>query len=170
MIKMINLFESERLYFREFIPEDAEKLFALNSDPEVIQYTGDPPFESVESAKDFILNYDHYQRHGFGRWAVVLKENNEFIGWCGLKYNEEEEIDIGFRFFKKYWGMGYATESAAATLHFGIKTLKLKRIVGRAAHENKASLKVLEKVGFSYLDRRTCHGIDMAHYYEFTVE
>jgi len=167
---MDKLFESDRLYFREFIPSDAEMLFALNSDPDVIKYTGDPPFESVESAKAFILSYDHYQQHGFGRWAVVLKETKEFIGWCGLKYNEEEEIDIGFRFFKKYWGNGYATESAMASIHFAINTLKLKRIVGRAAHENKASIAVLEKVGFNFKDRRMCHGIDNAHYYEYIVK
>ena len=167
---MDDLFTSERLYFREFTLKDAEMLFALNNDSEVIKYTGDPPFESIESACNFILNYDHYRKHGFGRWAVILKENNECIGWCGLKYNEEEEIDIGFRFFKKYWGRGYATESATATLHFGVNTLKLNRIVGRAAQENKASIKVLEKVGFSYIDRRMCHGIENAHYYEYTVK
>ena len=72
-------------------------------DPDVIKYTGNPPFESEEEAKFFLDNYNDYNKNGFGRWAVILKDTKEFICWCGLKLNEDDLIDIGFRFFKKYW-------------------------------------------------------------------
>ena len=156
---MKSLFESSRLYFREFMIEDAEGLYLLNLDPEVIRYTGDPPFESITAAKHFIENYDHYQLYGFGRWAMIRKEDDAFLGWCGIKYNEDKEIDIGFRLMKKYWNRGYASEAALATINFSRSSLKINILVARAAKENIASLRVLEKLGFSYVNRVECHGI-----------
>lgn len=166
---MTKLFDSPRLYFREFEEKDAEDLYKLNSDPEVVRYTGDAPFESIESALKFIQNYDHYKKHGFGRWAVIAKENDDFIGWCGLKFNEEDEIDIGFRFFQKEWGKGYATESAKATIKYGVSNLKMNHFVGRAAKENSASVKVLEKIGFVFQEQRMCHGIEDALYFTLNI-
>lgn len=131
--------------------EDAESIYLLNLDPEVIKYTCDLPFESVEKAKDFIENYNHYKLYGFGRWAVIGKSDNEFLGWCGLKYTAElNEYDIGFRFFKKYWNQGFATEAAIKCLEIGFKEFKMKEIVGRAMKGNIASIKVLEKIGMKY--------------------
>jgi RimJ/RimL family protein N-acetyltransferase len=162
---MKELFSSERLYFREFAIEDAEKLFLLNSDPEVIRYTGDAAFEDIKAAEVFIQAYDHYRLHGFGRWAVIRRSDDRFIGWCGLKFNEDDEIDIGFRFFREEWGKGYAGEAAQATLHYADQGLKIARIVGRAMPENIASVKVLEKLGFVFQEKRACHGMAGAHYF-----
>ncbi|MFI1771442.1 GNAT family N-acetyltransferase [Thalassobellus citreus] len=105
----------------------------------------------MNSSKLFLENYDHYKKFGLGRWAVINKENNEFLGWCGLKFSEElNEYDIGFRFFKKHWNKGYATESAKSCVEYGLNKLKLHEIVGRAMTENKASIRVLEKIGLEY--------------------
>ena len=93
------LLSTPRLLLREFSPSDAAAMYSLNSDPEVIRYTGDAPFESVQAAKTFLKSYNEYQNNGYGRWAVVLKESGAFIGWCGLKLNEENLVDLGFRFF-----------------------------------------------------------------------
>ncbi len=143
--------ETERLYLREITPDDAQFAYDLNLDEEVIRYTGDGPFESVAAAKEFLEKYDHYRKYGFGRWAVVRKSDNEILGWCGLKYSEDkDEFDIGFRFFKKYWNAGYATESAAACLKIGFEKFDMKTIVGKARKENLASIRVLEKLGLSY--------------------
>ncbi len=146
-----SLFETNRLWFRQFINEDKIHLFDLNSDEEVIRFTGDSAFASIEQASDFINNYNHYRQYGFGRWAVILKDSNEFIGWCGLKYNPElDEVDLGFRLFKKYWNNGYATEAAQGCINYGFLKLGLTRIVGRAMNENKASIAVLLKLGLRY--------------------
>lgn len=155
------MFESKRLILRELTPEDAEQFYLLNTDPEVIRYTGDEPFESIESAKQFLEKYDQYQKYGFGRWAVILKADNSFLGWCGLKYTlEKDEVDVGFRFFRKYWNLGYATEAAQVSLETGREKFGINEIVGRAMKENLASVKVLEKIGLTYFDDFNFDGVE----------
>jgi RimJ/RimL family protein N-acetyltransferase len=147
------ILETERLLLREFTPKDGFHFYHLNNDPDVVKYTGNSAFSSLEEANKFILNYNDYKLNGFGRWAVLLKDTNEFLGWCGLKFEEEKnEIDLGFRFYKKYWRKGYATESAIACVNYGFNKLKLKEIVGRAYLENKASISVLKKCGLIFVE------------------
>lgn len=147
----MTILKTKRLTLREFELSDANSLYELNSDPEVIKYTGDPPFKNIEDAKEFILNYSHYKKYGFGRWAVILNSTNEFIGWCGIKYTEEkDEHDLGFRFFRKYWGEGYASESAAACVDYAYNLLNINKLYGRAMKDNIASIRVLEKIGMKY--------------------
>ncbi|MGD9487379.1 MAG: GNAT family N-acetyltransferase [Calditrichaceae bacterium] len=162
------IIETERLFLREFKSSDAEKMYELNSDPEVIKFTGDLPFKSIESAKEFIENYSDYKLQGYGRWAVITKDSNEFIGWCGLKYNEENFTDIGFRFFQKIWNKGFATEAAKATLEYGFNILNLDEIIGRASTDNKPSIKVLEKLKMSFWKLDTCEGIENSAYYRIS--
>ncbi len=143
------IFETSRLLLREFNLEDASNLFHLNSNPNVVRYTGDEAFEAIEEAKLFLENYQDYHLNGYGRWAVITKENNRFIGWCGLKLSDNE-TDIGFRFFEEEWNKGYATESALACLEYGFEQLRINQIVGRAMRANVASIKVLEKIGLTF--------------------
>ncbi|WP_428224684.1 GNAT family N-acetyltransferase [Flavobacterium sp.] len=148
---MKKILETPRLYLRELKVTDAEDFFLLNQDPEVIRYTGDVAFNHISEAVSFLQNYNPYELYDYGRWAVIRKEDNAFLGWCGLKYSSDlDEVDVGFRFFKKYWNQGYATESAKASLHYGFETLHLNKIVGRAMKANSASIKVLEKIGMKY--------------------
>ncbi len=149
--------ETDRLILREFEERDAEHLYLLNLDPDVIKFTGDKAFKDIEEASVFLKNYKQYQEYGFGRWAAIKKESNEFIGWCGLKYSKEiNEHDLGFRLFKKNWNKGYATEAAIACIKFGFNTFKIKQILGRAMKENQSSIKVLIKSGMQF-----------SHNYEF---
>lgn len=159
------LFESARLGYREFSPDDASDLFRLNSDPEVIRYTGDPPFSSEEEARAFILGYDRYRRDGYGRWSVVSKETFKLLGWCGLN-RIDGDIDLGYRFFRSAWGQGFATEAARACLDFGFNQLGMSRIIARALPENIASWKVLEKVGMTFTGFGSCKGLKGARLYE----
>lgn len=145
------ILETDRFLLRELTVDDAMSFYELNENPKVIQYTGDRSFESVEEALSFLQNYKDYEENGYGRWAVIDKSNNEFLGWCGLKYDpSKEETDLGFRFFEKFWNRGVATESAIACLKYGLDQLKIKKIVGRAMSENIASIKVLQKLGFIF--------------------
>ncbi len=145
------ILETRRLFLREIIPDDSEAAYELNLDPEVIQYTGDVTFANIEEAREFLRVYDHYKKYGFGRWAVIDKSNQEFLGWCGLKYTSKlNEHDIGFRFFKKHWNKGYATEAATACLDAGFNRFGMKQIVGRVMPENKASIRVLIKSAWSF--------------------
>lgn len=145
------ILETERLILREFIPSDGYHFFHLNNDSDVIKYTGNAPFKNLEEANSFIKNYNEYEKRGYGRWAVCLKKTNEFLGWCGLKYEEEyDQIDLGYRFYKKHWGLGYATESADACVNYGFNQLNIEKIVGRALIKNKDSIKVLQKCNFTF--------------------
>lgn len=145
------ILETPRFYLREMTADDAEAAFLLNADPEVVKYTGDPPFESIETARLFLNNYPDYKINGFGRWAVVDKQTNEYTGWCGLKLLKDlNQVDLGYRFYQKHWNKGYATETGKACIRWGFNRLNLNEIVGRAMKENIASIKVLEKCGMKY--------------------
>jgi len=152
--------ETDRLLVRKFTEDDAPLLYDLNLDPEVIRYTHDPLTDVEEARKvleevilpQYIL-YDH------GRWAVHLRSGSEFIGWCGFKnLTETNEVDLGYRFKKNFWGNGYATEAARGCIEYGFDILKLHRIVGRALPANLASIKVLEKCGMKYLHEEMMYG------------
>ncbi len=143
--------QTERLILREFSPDDAVHMYLLNLDPEVLRFTGDVAFENIAAARVFLEQYDHYQKYGFGRWAVIRKSDQAWLGWCGLKFSENtSEYDVGFRFFKKYWGQGYATEAAATCLDAGFHTFGMPLIVGRAMIANVNSIRVLQKIGMSW--------------------
>lgn len=148
---MIYVFETERCRLREMTPADGPAMFELNSDPEVVRYTGDGPFESEEAAIRFLEGYDAYRRFGMGRWLVERKEDNAVLGWCGLKFlQDENQVDLGYRFYRKYWGLGYATETARKSVDYGFEQLHLNRIIGRSAIANTASVHVLEKCGLKF--------------------
>jgi RimJ/RimL family protein N-acetyltransferase len=145
------IIETPRLLLYEMAVEDAENFFALNNDPEVMQYTGEGAFENVEAARQLVRNYPQYKKYGYGRWTVRLKEKGAFLGWCGLKFNEDiEEVDIGYRLLKKHWNKGYATEASQASLDFGFEKFGIRRIIGRADKNNAASIWVFEKLGLSF--------------------
>lgn len=150
-MKEIENLETERTLMRKLTIEDANNFYELNLDEEVLKYTGDKPFENLQASIDFLTNYDQYEKYGVGRLAVIDKATSEFIGWCGLKFNQEKnEYDIGFRFQRNYWNKGFATETAKKCLEFGFNELKIEKIVGRAMKENIGSVIVLEKIGMTY--------------------
>jgi ribosomal-protein-alanine N-acetyltransferase len=159
------LLETPRLWLREFVLNDAAALFELNNDPAVLRYTGDQPFANVAAARAFVAGYEQYARYGYGRWAVLRKDSNEFIGWCGLRHQPEIlETDLGYRFFQRHWGQGYASEAARACVRYGLSDLRLPQLVGRVMLGNMASIRVLENVGFSYWKPLDFDGVPDAYY------
>jgi RimJ/RimL family protein N-acetyltransferase len=147
------VFASERLIFRKFTEKDDHLIYDLNIDPEITKYLHEEPI--TEERAKIILNdiiLPQYSLYNHGRWAVHLKKDNQFIGWCGLKYRPElKKIDLGYRFMKTSWGFGYATEAAKRTIKYGFEVLSLKEIFAAAHVENIASLRVLEKCGMDFI-------------------
>ena len=146
------IFETPRLILRRFTIADAYLIQQLNSDAEVLKYLHEPPLKTIDQAKNIITTIilPQYKKN-LGRWAINTKNNDEFIGWCGLKYMSDlDEIDLGYRLKRSAWGKGFATEAAMNTLEHAFKKLQLKLITGRAHIENIASLKVLEKIGMQF--------------------
>lgn len=158
--------ESKRLILREFHLDDAGTFYLLNNNKEVMRYTGDRPFKNIEDAQELIKTYPNYKRDGYGRWTVIEKSSNKIIGWCGLKNQPGEYVDLGYRFLQEFWGQGYATEAAQACIAYGFDALNLHEIVGRTAIENLASIRVLEKIGMHFWKKDECEGIKDSVYYQ----
>ncbi|WP_049757949.1 GNAT family N-acetyltransferase [Shewanella amazonensis] len=137
-----------RLGLRRFTADDATDFYNLNRDAEVLKYTGDLPFENAIAARDFILGYQHYRDHGFGRWAIQL-HSGEFIGFCGLRQHGDASVDLGFRLMRDYWGQGLAAEAARAAMVLAIDKYGLTELIARAMAGNGASIALLGKLGFT---------------------
>jgi [ribosomal protein S5]-alanine N-acetyltransferase len=149
--------ETERLILRELLPEDDKGMFELDSDADVHTYLGKQPLTRIEQSREMIeFIRKQYADNGIGRWAVIEKSTNTFVGWSGLKLMKEitnghvNYYDLGYRFIKKYWGKGYATETALATRDYAFKEMNLKEIYAMAELGNKASRHVLEKIGMKH--------------------
>jgi ribosomal-protein-alanine N-acetyltransferase len=158
--------ETARLILRELIPADAKGMFEMDSDPEVHLFLGNKPVQSIEQSKaDIEFIRKQYIENSIGRWAVIEKATGNFIGWSGLKLikeinnNHSSYYDLGYRFSKRYWGKGYATESAIAARDYGFKVLQLDEIIGIADINNLGSIHVLEKAGLKRISIFDYQGI-----------
>ncbi len=148
------IIETERLLLREILDTDLEGMFTLDNNPNVHHYLGKNPILTIDKSQDYINNIrKQYLENGIGRYAVILKETNQFIGWCGIKYITEPEnghvnfYEIGYRFIEAFWGKGFGYESAKAWLDYGFNTMNIKTIYASAHVDNKGSRHILEKLG-----------------------
>ena len=146
------ILETERLILREMVPSDAEDMLRLHSHPKVQLYTGEQTIVTFEGIQDKIREKtDEYRKYGYGRWVTILKDGMQFVGWAGLSYLPEfDEIDLGYRFLPEFWGRGLATEVSRAILNYGFEELKMERIIAMAMEENKASIRIMQKVGMQF--------------------
>lgn len=153
IFKINIILQTSRLFLREFTAADAALVYKLNSDPEVVTYVHEAKLKTMEDARAVIDNIILPQyKNKLGRWAMHIKETNEFIGWCGLKYLEASgETDIGYRLKKAVWRFGFATEAVAETLKYRFDQVHLKEIVGRENIDNTASIHILKKIGMRFL-------------------
>lgn len=144
--------QTEHLYLRRFILDDAAQYLPLVCLPEVLHYTGEQP-QSLDGARQTLLDRPlrDYQIHGYGRMACIEKSTGRLVGFSGLKFLEDlQEVDIGYRFLPDCWGKGYATESARMLMRQGANEFGITRIIGLVRPENGASARVLEKVGLAF--------------------
>jgi len=149
----LKVLETNRLILRRLSTEDADFIFELVNEPSWLRFIGDKGVRSIPDARDYILKgpVESYERFGFGLYLVELKENGTPIGICGLIKRESlKDVDIGFAFLPKFWGNGYAYESASAVMAYGKSALGLNRIVAVTTPDNHSSIKVLEKLGFRF--------------------
>lgn len=144
------IIETNRLTIRSFLESDIPEYAAIVSDPEVTKFLGDGSPHSYEQAAAYVYDCIRSEgEEGFSRYAVILRETGELIGFCGLK-RMCNYIDFGWRYAKRVWNNGYATEAAAAVLDYGVYTLKLSDIVSESAIENVGSVRVIEKIGMQF--------------------
>ncbi|ABZ75162.1 GCN5-related N-acetyltransferase [Shewanella halifaxensis HAW-EB4] len=152
MSKLIT--KTARLIIREFNLDDIQAVYDFNADERVNRYTGDAGVvQSLADAERIIRDIwlTEYLQFGYARWAVVLKETNSVIGFCGFKNDYRiNETDIGYRFAPEHWGKGYATEANQACIEYAKDHLDLDYIVGDVVEENLASINVLLKLGMTF--------------------
>jgi len=145
------IIETERLWLRELVPEDADALAAVISDPETMRFYPEPRDRAgVESWVE--RNRRRYLEDGHGLWAMVLRSNGEVIGDCGLtrqKVDGIDEIEIGYHVRRDLWGRGYAPEAARACQAHGFETLKANRLISLIRPQNLPSRRVAEKTGLT---------------------
>lgn len=149
----MNIIETERLYLSRVTVDDASFLVDLLNEPSFLQYIGDKGVRTTEEAVKYIKTefLDSYAQRGFGLLLVTIKPNNTPIGICGIKKRVSLELpEIGYAFLSKFRSKGYATESARAVIDYACNELGLKRVVAITSPENKASVRVLEKIGFQF--------------------
>lgn len=156
---MKSCLETERLILRELLPSDDKGMFELDSNPEVHRFVGKKPVKHIEESRLMIEKIrQQYIDNGIGRWAVILKETNEFIGWSGIKLiketinNHQNFYEIGYRFIEKHWGKGYAAEAGLAFTAFAFNEMKIENLYAYADAGNKGSRNILEKLGMNYVN------------------
>ena len=159
------LVETERLILRELVADDTPSMFEMDSDAEVHRYLGNNPLVSLtQSQEQITFIQQQYHENGIGRWAVIDKQTGNFVGWPGLKLiteplNQQTNFyELGYRFLRQYWGRGYATEAARASLLYGFDTLHLASVYSMADVQNQASNQVLLKLGFAFIEEFDFHG------------
>jgi ribosomal-protein-alanine N-acetyltransferase len=160
----MDVIETARLHLRQFTPGDLADLYPIFSDPDVIKYmkaAAPVSLEETESALMSIIN--HWKRHGFGRWAIVLKETGKLIGYGGLR-NFYGTPELVYLLAKPYWGLGLATELAKACLTWGFEERNVENIVAVTRPDHAASRRVMEKIGMTYDRDITYHEIHVVLY------
>jgi [ribosomal protein S5]-alanine N-acetyltransferase len=161
------LIETNRLILREFQRRDLQELAPILADPKVMKFstTGVNSVAQVEKKiEGFIACYEEL---GFGKWAVILKESNQLLGYCGIavdRIDDKDEKELGYRLDSRYWGQGLATEAASAAIKYGFEQLKLAYVLGVVEPANLASVRVLEKVGMRHERATIFHGVEMDVY------
>lgn len=156
--------ETERLRLRMFRESDLDDLAALFADPDVMRYVGNGrPADRAEAKKALDSIITHWQRHGFGRWAIEDKHTNEFLGYGGLRslFGTPEVV---YHLARRHWGRGLATEMARASVDFGFRQKRFERIVAIARPENLASIHVMEKIGMRFEQQTTYYDLEVVQY------
>ena len=146
--------KTTRLVLRELYEGDADDIFVFRSDPEVQKYNGVPMADVAEVAGMVQFSRDQFAgQHGL-LWAVERTDDHRVVGLVGLSYDSyHARASAGYDFARQVWGRGLATEALQAVIRFGFEQMGLNRIEAETIADNAASVRVLEKLGF------TCEGI-----------
>ena len=152
--------ETNRLLLRPLELSDANSMFEMDKNPEVHKYLWQNPTKTIdENIKVIEMVQKQYNENNIGRFATILKESNEFIGWTGIKFvNDHIEngntnfYDYGYRLNEKFWNKGYATEASIAWLEYGFNTMRIDVMNAYTHFENGASNHILQKVGFNFME------------------
>ncbi|WP_271853308.1 GNAT family N-acetyltransferase [Planococcus maritimus] len=145
------VFESQRLAFRRWKTSDREPFAAMNANPDVMEFFPNT-LSRVESDALVDRIEAHFEKTGYGLWAVERKEDGAFIGFIGLldvnfDIGVKGATEIGWRLDLKFWKQGYATEGAKACLAYAFEELGKTAIYSFTAAVNTPSITVMKRIG-----------------------
>ena len=157
------ILETERLALRELVPADLDELHAVLGDAETMRYYP-APFDRGKTSGWIEWNIGSYREHGFGLWAVILKETGAFVGDCGITMQDidgETLPELGYHIAKEHWNKGYASEAAGACMEFAFVALGLETLYTYTKHDNLPSRRVAEKIGMAFVKEfeKTVYGV-----------
>lgn len=146
-------FGTDRLILRRLHPDDIDAFAAMNADPVVMQHFPACLTRAETEALVVRMNH-HFDRHGFGWWAVEVPGVMAFVGFVGLSYQQfhahfTPAVEVGWRLIRSAWGRGYATEAGQASLDFAFERLGLDEVVSMAVVDNHPSRRVMERLGMT---------------------
>lgn len=150
MIKELN---TKRLYLRQMEISDSPSLFKIWSDPDVTKFMNISSFTHESQAKEMIELFEELAQNNKAiRFSMIELNSNELIGTCGFNFIDFEnaKAEIGYDIAKAFWGKGYAAEGIIALLHYAFETLELNRIEAKVEPANVNSIKVLQKLNFTF--------------------
>lgn len=149
----MKILDTERLSLRWLAPGDAPFVRRLVNEPSWLRFIGDRGVRTDDDARRYLEKgpLAMYASMGFGLYLVQMRASGEPMGICGFVKRETlDDVDLGFAFLPEFWGRNYAFEAASATMAFGGSTLGLKRVVAITARDNRASIRLLERLGFRF--------------------
>lgn len=158
--------ETERLRFRMPSSHDLDALMLIVGDPAVVKYLGFKPGtilsrEETKTTLERMMLF--WEQHGFGRWAVINKEDGKVVGLCGFRLLEGTP-ELFYMFARANWGRGFATEAARSAVRYGFEELGFERIVAVTRHANIESMNVMIKIGMKYEKDTRDFGVDAVRY------
>ncbi|MFT5702116.1 MAG: ribosomal-protein-alanine N-acetyltransferase [Desulforhopalus sp.] len=152
---------TDRLYLEKIKESHLDDLYLLLSNKEVQKYF--PSTLTREETKEFYDKIQNrYENDGYCFLAVKRKQDNIFVGICGLLKQEIEnefQMEIGYRFLNQYWGNGYATEAVKGCVQYVVENQLFESLVILSVPENTPSIKVAIRSGFTYLRKTIFHGL-----------
>jgi ribosomal-protein-alanine N-acetyltransferase len=143
------IFETERLVMDIWQRSDWTALLPIATDVEVMRYITGGVSWSDEKIQAFVDHeVESYSTRKFCRWRLLIKPGGEMIGFCGLGFwRDAKEPEIGWWLARRWWGRGLATEAAQIALQDAFGRLALDRVISIARPANRASTRIMEKLG-----------------------
>ncbi len=143
---------TKRLFMRKPSIEYVDQFYNILKKEPVGKWLAKSRGMSKEEANDYIRNLIlHWEQYNFGVWLLFNSETGKLLGHCGLrKVDETDEIEIMYLLDPEYWGNGYASEAAKASIQYAKEMMNEKRIIARVKVENENSKKLLRNLGFTY--------------------
>ena len=148
----MKLLETERLIFRPYTKADKNDFISLFTDAEVMKHVGDGVMNESQAIEFWRKLFNKLYPQGINIWAVLTKDDSEYIGHTGIypRPTKKEDWELVYFLRRGAWGKSYATEIARKIIEYGFEEIKLPEVFATVDNEHAASIRVLEKAGMRF--------------------